>query len=172
MKIFDCHTHIEDGLDKYDLSGVSSHNIIFNSVSSYKANRTKTPAGCSISLIFDCFNNLDFVLNELRSKKINALKIHSREQHISENMYPVIEEKLLFTDDSVPVIIDAFYYGHELKYQPSLPAIINLAVKYPNRSFIIAHCGGYEIVKYFLVRLIAWLLLILARVFRHRMVLR
>jgi predicted TIM-barrel fold metal-dependent hydrolase len=149
MKIFDCHTHIENGLGAYDLDGVGRRNIIFNSLDSYTANRPEVSSTDTISLIFDCFNNLNRVMKEINENKINALKIHSRIQQISEKDYPAITEHLKQVPDSIPVIVDAFYYGDDMEHLPSLPYIIKWAKLFPERKFIVAHCGGYEITKYF-----------------------
>jgi predicted TIM-barrel fold metal-dependent hydrolase len=148
MKIFDCHVHIETGLARYDLEQVNHRNIIFNSIESYEANRAKVPAHDSVSLIFDCLHNLDKVKNEITENKINALKIHSRIQKLEQKDYPIITEHLRNTPDNIPVIIDAFYYGDDLEHLPSLEYIIKWAKEFPDKKFIVAHCGGYEILKY------------------------
>jgi hypothetical protein len=149
MKVFDCHTHIENGFSGYTLQDVVSRNVIFNSVASYREHiRTVAGSDCT-SLIFDCRNNVDFVVGEANKGKISALKIHSRIQELTTNDYPLISEKLSLTPATLPVIVDAFYYGDALEFNPSLSAIIMLAKQHSGRPFVIAHCGGYEILKYF-----------------------
>jgi len=148
MKIFDCHTHIENGLSSYDLDSVDRRNIIFNSLDSYTANRPEVSASDTVSLIFDYTNNLSHVMKELNEKKLNALKIHSRIQKLSEADYPSLTEHLKQVPDDIPIIVDAFYYGDDIEHLPSLPYIIKWAKLFPERKFIVAHCGGYEILKY------------------------
>ena len=150
MKIFDAHRHVGKGpAGRYDLARVSGTNYIFNQVSSYRANAKSVPDGDSVSLVFDHRRNLDFVLGEAKKGRLAALKIHSREQRLRESDYPVIAEKLALAPRSLPVIVDAFYYGTELDHQPSLRGIILLATRHPERDFVVAHSGGYEVLKYF-----------------------
>lgn len=52
-------------------------------------------------------------------------------------------------DENIPIIYDAFYYGDEIQFQPNLKELVNLVKAFPNRRFIIAHAGGYEILKYY-----------------------
>ena len=80
---------------------------------------------------------------------IQGLKIHSRIQKIQRSDYDLICEKLKFIDEKVPVILDAWYYGSELKYNPDLEGLIQIAKSQPNRNFVIAHAGGYRIIEYF-----------------------
>src|SRR5579872_6316422 len=136
MKIFDCHVHIENGLNAYDLEDVGRRNIIFNSFESYNANRSKVPATDTISLIFDSINNLKGVLNEIKTNNISALKIHSRIQKLEEKDYPLITEHLKQVPNNIPVIIDAFYYGDDLEHLPSLAYIIKWAKLFPEKKFI------------------------------------
>jgi predicted TIM-barrel fold metal-dependent hydrolase len=61
----------------------------------------------------------------------------------------LICERLQRIDEKVPVILDAWYYGSELKYNPDLEGLIQIAKSQPNRNFVIAHAGGYRIIEYF-----------------------
>ncbi len=149
MKVFDCHTHIDNGIKPYNIAQVVSKNVIFNSVASYKEQRDALDKSDCASLVFDCFDNPDFVIREANSRNISALKIHSRLQRLSVDDYPFISDKLFLTHSDLPVIIDAFYYGDELEFNPSLSGVIMLARQHRDRPFVIAHCGGYEILKYF-----------------------
>jgi len=149
MKIFDCHIHIENGLQAYDLDEVVKRNVIFNIVESYNKNAASVPKGDTISLIFDYKHNLSTVMNEIKGGKVNALKIHSRQQKIKHSDYPEITTLLAKTPDSLPVIVDAFYYGDEMEYMPSLEYIVHWAKVFPKRKIIVAHSGGYELLKYF-----------------------
>lgn len=147
--IFDSHMHIEEGLSKYDLKNVQAYNVIFNTIESYKQNRKGVPANSCLTLIFDFCNNYDFVLNEIKKKNINALKIHSRLQKIKNADYDLICDQLHQVKNDIPLIIDAFYFGNEMEFQPSLEAIIMFAKKNQARKIVVAHAGGYQILKYF-----------------------
>ena len=147
MNIFDCHLHIEKGLEDYDLE-VASGNVIYNSIDSYKENYAKAN-GFHKSLILDYKNNFEFCLNEGQEKRIVAFKIHSRIQKIREIDYPSLAVSISCDNKNLPIIYDAFYFGRELQFQPSLAGLIHLIESHPNRNFIVAHAGGYEILKYF-----------------------
>jgi predicted TIM-barrel fold metal-dependent hydrolase len=149
MKIFDCHCHIEKGLENYDLLGVSHRNIIFNSITDYKDHIGKVSAEDTVSLVFDFKYNFQFVNDTIKAGKIDALKIISRDQKLSEEDYPELIAKLEEVGERLPIIIDAFYYGHNLKYQPSLSSIIDIASHFPNRKIIVAHSGGHKVLDYF-----------------------
>lgn len=146
--IIDGLVHLEKGLDNYDLE-VTARNIVFNFVEQYKRQVKQVPAGDSVTLVFDYKNNLDFVLKEAQAKKIKALKIHSRDQKIRRDDYPELIQKLSLAPAELPVIVDAFSYGPELEFQPSLEGIIQIAKALPKRKVVIAHSGGYEVLKYF-----------------------
>lgn len=147
MKIYDCHLHIEKGLDNYDLE-IEGGNVIYNSIENYKLFSQKHPE-YSASLIFDYKNNLNFVLEEARKNRLSALKIHSRIQQISINDYEYLFEALDRDKTEIPIIYDAFYFGSELDFQPSLYWLVELIKRYPKRKIIVAHSGGYEVLKYF-----------------------
>lgn len=146
--IIDGLVHLEKGLESYDLQ-VTARNIVFNFVDQYKRQVKQVPKEDSITLVFDYKNNLDFVLNEAKAKKIRALKIHSRDQKIRRDDYPELIQKLSLAPAELPVIVDAFSYGPELEFQPSLEGIIQMARKFAERKIIVAHSGGYEVLKYF-----------------------
>jgi predicted TIM-barrel fold metal-dependent hydrolase len=148
MKIFDCHTHIENSWDTYNLK-VEHKNIIFNSLDSFDKFHGKVDSEDSISLIFD-YRNLDRVREILSSNKINAFKIHSREQHIGANEHQILLKELKAFNPQIPIIFDAFYYGHELEYQPSLPLLVDIAKQHPDIPIIVAHSGGHKVFSYFL----------------------
>lgn len=147
MEVFDCHIHIENDMDAYNVPLLNA-NIIFNHVSSYKNYADKFPSYFH-SLIFDYKQNFDFVAEMTRSKKISALKIHSRIQRIDDDEYSQVFTYLKKLDSSIPIIYDAFYFGHELAYQPSLPRLIELATRFPKSKFIVAHAGGHHVLDYF-----------------------
>lgn len=149
MKIFDCHCHIEKGLGNYDLSDVAHKNIIFNSIADYEKYIAEVKKEDSVSLIFDFKKNLDYVLEKVNASNISALKIHSREQKLTEADYPALIDKLALVKKNIPIIIDAFYFDHHLQYQPSLKSIIDIAEKFPSKKIIVAHSGGHKILDYF-----------------------
>ncbi len=146
--IIDGLVHLEGGLEDYDLQ-VTARNIVFNFVDQYRQKAKEVPAGDSITLVFDYKKNLDFVLKEIQAKKIRALKIHSRDQQIRKNDYPELIKNLSLAPAELPVIVDAFYYGPELEFKPSLEGIIQIAQTFPQRKIVVAHSGGYEVLKYF-----------------------
>lgn len=148
MKIFDCHFHIDSGDERYDID-VAGRNVIFNSFASYHQHITSVKGTDSVSIIFDHVHHFADVKQMLNEKKVAALKIHARVQKLAAADYPALIEKLRELVPTVPVIIDAFYFGDDLEYQPSLQQIINIARAFPSLPIIVAHCGGIEILKYF-----------------------
>ena len=145
--IFDCHLHVDNGIDKYNIPFVNG-NIIFNSVDHYKQESDNYLTYYK-SLLFDYKNNFDFIIEEASKQKIVAYKIHSRIQKITNEDYPILLEMLEKLPNNIPLIYDAFYYGSDLKYQPSLEGLIYLATNLPHKRFIVAHAGGYKIIEYF-----------------------
>jgi len=147
MGFFDCHIHVHQGLDGYNADMLDG-NIIFNTIVDYKKYNIEFP-NLHHSLIFDSTVDLQFYDHLISNKKIRALKIHSRLQKISENDYNTLINSLQSLDSNIPIIYDAFYFGSDLNYQPSLKGLIQLIKAFPSRKFIIAHAGGYELLKYF-----------------------
>lgn len=145
--MFDCHIHVETGLEKYD-AAMSSGNIIFNSIESYEQNAPQYPEFLH-SLIFDITKDISYFRNLIENNKIVCLKIHSRIQQITAEDYPLYTQKLKELDSNIPIIYDAFYYGSDIEFQPNLVELIKLVKTFPNKKFIIAHAGGYEILKYY-----------------------
>lgn len=148
MKIIDCQVHIEKGCEKYDLK-VDGRNVIFNTVADYKAHRSKTTKTDSVSLVLDFKKDLEFVRHEIASSRAVALKVHSRVQQLSKEDYKPLKAALATFPSHIPVIIDAFYWGHDLNHQPSMEAIVDIAVSDPKRTVVVAHGGGYEVAKYY-----------------------
>ncbi len=148
MKIFDCHCHIENGFQQYNIE-VAGRNIIFNTIESYQQHKNELSEADALTLVFDYRNNFELVKKSADEKKIAALKIHSRIQKIQEEDYPVLIERLENLNPVLPIIIDAFYYGDDLEFQPNLKYIIEIAKKFPSCPIVVAHCGGYEVLKYF-----------------------
>lgn len=148
MQIFDCHFHIENGTDDYNIE-VAGRNIIFNSFDSYYKFKNHVTDADSVTLIFDYRNHFEDIMELLETGKVNALKIHNRIQKISAADYPVLLEQLDEAKPTVPIIVDAFYFGDDLEFQPNLGNIIAIAKRLPDVPVIVAHCGGIEILKYF-----------------------
>ena len=149
MKIFDGHTHVEQGRAAYDLKGVTRWNVIFNSIESYSVHRHLLKRGDSATLLFDYQKAYDVVARELKAGRVQALKIHARTQRLGKKDYPALEKRLASLRTKRPVIYDAFYYGDDLQHQPSLEHLIRLATVFPEIPFVVAHSGGYEVLKYF-----------------------
>jgi predicted TIM-barrel fold metal-dependent hydrolase len=150
MKVFDCHFHTDKGTVDYSIAAVK-RNIIFNSIEQFKNIDLTGFENDSISLIFDYKDNLNFVAEQIQKKSIQALKIHSRIQHIADEDYAVLFKAFeTFANKGLPVIIDAFYYGSDYEYQPNLRRIIEMVKLFPNTKFIIAHSGGIKVLEYFL----------------------
>lgn len=150
MRIFDAHFHIDKGFDDYQIDR-SGCNVIFNSFEQYNEKRNEVPEGYSVTLIYDYKRDINFIHEEIKANRVNAIKIHSRIQKLREadwnNLIVEIEKTLVF---NVPVLIDAFYYGTDYDCQANLGKIIELIKKYPNTNFIIAHAGGIKVLEYFL----------------------
>jgi hypothetical protein len=149
MKIFDCHCHIEKGLLNYNLDNVVRKNIIFNSIEDYEKYIADVPKGDAVSLVFDFKNNLDYVLDKVNTNQIQALKIISRDQKLTESDYSTLIDKLRLVKKNIPIIVDAFYFDHHLMYQPSLQSIITIAQEFPDKKIIVAHSGGHKVLDYF-----------------------
>jgi Tat protein secretion system quality control protein TatD with DNase activity len=147
MKIFDCHLHVEKGLKDYDLE-LSGANVIFNSIASYDQHQHLYP-DYNKTLIFDLEKEPGYFDQLFTEKKIDALKIHSRLQKISKDGYGDLISKLKNLKNNIPVIYDAFYYGTDLDNQPSLKGLIQMTESHPQTKFIVAHSGGYEVLRYF-----------------------
>ncbi len=148
MKIIDCQVHVEAGLSNYDLK-VDGRNIIFNTTDDYKNHNSVAGPHDSIALVFDFKNNIQFVNEQIRLRKIRALKVHSRIQRLNRQDYAPLAQALKAIPSEIPVIVDAFYWGAELEFQPSLEGIIHLIQSDPKRIWVVAHGGGYEVMKYY-----------------------
>ncbi len=150
MKIFDCHFHIDKGMDEYGIHSLRK-NIIFNSIAQYREYSGTNPENDAITILFDYKNDLEFVLGLAEKRKIQGLKIHSRLQGIADTDYAGLFESFeTIAGYGLPVIIDAFYYGHEYECQPNLKRIIEMAKRFPSTKFVIAHSGGIKVLEYFL----------------------
>ncbi len=148
--IFDCHVHVENGLQGYDLPRTTRRNIIFNYTDHYRKLRDRVTPDDVISLILPLNSEHAFVKAEADAGRIAGLKIHSRIQQITSERHRDLHQALRAMPEHLPIIYDAFYFGPRLEHQPSLEGVISLAENFPERRFVIAHAGGYEVLKYFL----------------------
>jgi predicted TIM-barrel fold metal-dependent hydrolase len=156
--IFDSHAHIEKGiinplevgLEGYDLE-VTGKNYICNFPNLLETYLKYKTSADTLCYIFDFRDEVEIAKTKelLQAGIIQGLKIHSRIQKIQRAEYDLICERLQMIDEKVPVILDAWYYGSELKYNPDLEGLIQIAKSQPNRNFVIAHAGGYRIIEYF-----------------------
>lgn len=149
MKIFDCHCHIEEGLEGYDIQA-ERMNVIFNSLENYRNFENKVPEGSVITIILDLRRPQEVMELCKNDPRIRGLKIHSRIQRLTHNDYSKLNVWLNEFDSAMPVIYDAFYYGHELEYQPNLGEFIHLARNHTDRNFVVAHAGGHKTLEYLL----------------------
>lgn len=150
MKIFDAHVHVEKGMNNYDMDNIEK-NLICNEMNLLPLYMQALNKNDTLSLIFDFRNdeNILQIKNLIRNQQISALKIHSRIQKIGIQDYPLLISKLNEINSNTPVILDAWYYGHDYKHLPSLEKNISIITECPDKKFIIAHAGGYELLKYF-----------------------
>lgn len=144
---FDCHLHVEKGLEAYPFKDLKA-NVIFNSLASYQKHHRQYPQFYH-SLIFDFKNEWEQVKAIAKSGKIRAFKVHSRIQQLTEVDLEPLVSAYQELNRPIPIIYDAFYYGSALEHQPSLSFLIKLHEALPKTRFIIAHAGGYELLKYF-----------------------
>ncbi|MCB9036085.1 MAG: amidohydrolase [Lewinellaceae bacterium] len=150
MKIFDCHLHIEQGLDNYNII-TERKNVIFNHIESYRKYSDSLMPSDTISLIFDYKNHFEYIKNLVEERTINALKIHSRIQKIRLFDYDKLYDRFqIIANKDLPVIIDSFYYGSDYEVQPNMAKSIEMIKMFPNTKFIIAHAGGIKVMEYFL----------------------
>ena len=149
MRIFDAHFHFSE--DNYDLD-VLGRNVIFNSVIEYKEKSAlgwQPTKSESVTLLFDFINHEHFIQSEINLGKIAAVKIHSRIQKIAEQDYKSIVTNLEKISSNIPIVVDCFYHGTQLEFQPSLKGIILLLESFPDRKFVLAHSGGIKLLEYF-----------------------
>lgn len=145
--IFDCHRHIESDKE-YELPIVGS-NYIFNGVTEYREHSFEIKTGNTVSLLLDLKDHEHFVYQEFVLGKIQAFKVHSRKQRLSQVDYPIYLDTVKSWNIKIPIIVDAFYFGSDLEFQPSLSFIVALARQNPETPIVVAHSGGYELLRYF-----------------------
>lgn len=148
MKIFDCHAHITESFAKYHLEVVGKM-VIFNSFEDFDLNSTKIEKQDAKAIILDFRNNFQRVKSLVETKQVNALKIHSRIQRIAETDLDLVLEHISLLNTKLPIIYDAFYYGPDLDFQPSLHHLTTIAKTFPQNPIVVAHCGGHKVLEYF-----------------------
>ena len=151
MRLNDSHLHISSGIDDYDID-ISFRNIIYNYIEEYNEESDKyRDSSTHHTLIFDfrSTHNTKFLIDEIKANRVHGIKIHSRIQKILPDEYDLLLKRLNEIPEYIPITFDAFYDGPDVMYQPSMTALGKLVEIYPNRKVIIAHSGGYEMLKYF-----------------------
>jgi len=147
--LFDAHVHVERGLDGYGLA-TAGKNVIFNEVASYRAHAgARRAAGDRVTLVLDLGADREFVAGEARAGRVDALKVHSRIQRLAERDWEAVYARIGELPAELPIVVDAFYFGKELAFQPRLPAIAELLARFPERRVVVAHSGGYRVLEYF-----------------------
>lgn len=97
----------------------------------------------------DYRSNHDGFVRKLNMKGYDkyALKLYPRlERYLQKDIKGIL--KYVSENDFSFIIVDAFYYGHELEYQISKELVIELAMALPNKKIIVAHSGGYKVLEY------------------------
>lgn len=150
MRIFDAHYHLDKGEENYNIEA-DRRNYIFNYIEQYRLHSSNIDQKHPRSLLFDFSDEFNFVKQEVKSGRIQGLKIHSRLQKLHDEDY----EKLFdayseVSDHKLPTILDAFYFGDDLSVQPNLNRIAQMVKLFPDNTFIIAHSGGIRVLEYFL----------------------
>lgn len=150
MRIFDNHFHIDQGLKDYDIDIVKK-NIIFNFFEQFESRNTEAEVNDTITLIFDYNKKLNEIQNYAEKSQIQGFKIHTRLQKISTDDYPDLFDAFQTVEKyKLPVIIDAFYTGHNFSIQPNLSRIAEMIQLFPENNFVIAHSGGIKALEYFM----------------------
>jgi len=150
MRIFDAHYHIDRGAEGYNLQA-QNKNWIFNSTDQYTAWTAKVPDTDAQTLIFDFIKQQEYVVTEAASGRVDGLKIHSRLLKIQDHDYAdLFDAYSRVSGLNLPTVIDAFYIGGEMEFQPNLNRIAEIVKLFPDNTFIIAHSGGIKVLEYFL----------------------
>ena len=160
--IFDSHIHLEGdvyeknvvGLDNYNLD-IAGGNLIVNFLELFELYRdtiNNSSKRYSLTCIFDfrSLDNIDQFNDRVEKGEIHGAKIHSKIQKIYPHEYQLICSRIESIPDHIPIILDSWYDWYDLSIQPSLEHNIMLALKYPQKKFIIAHAGGSKILDYFM----------------------
>ncbi len=160
--IFDSHIHLEGdvfeknvvGFDNYNLD-ITGGNLIVNFLELFNLYRdtiNNSSKRYTLTCIFDfrSKDNIDQFNDRVERGEIHGAKIHSKIQKIYPHEYQFICSRIGSIPDHIPITLDGWYDWHDLSTQPSLEHNIMLALKFPQKKFIIAHAGGAKILDYFL----------------------
>ncbi len=108
----------------------------------------KTQDTCT--LIFDIWQERDFILKEIESGKPSAVKLIPRDQRLGDKRFAEALLHLKSVPAHVPVFYDSFRHGHDMRYQPCLDHVIAIATQTPERAVIVSHAGGHQLLDYFI----------------------
>ena len=106
----------------------------------------------AIAGILDIRNSktLEFI-EKVQQEKLNIIvKIHPRMTRIKRNDFEDIYKIVKSTGVQV-VLIDDFIYGPELESHVGTELSIYLAERLPKAKFVLAHAGGCDMLKTFLL---------------------
>jgi predicted TIM-barrel fold metal-dependent hydrolase len=146
--IYDCHAHF----GFFEKKGIEPDrsNIMFNSVEDYKKHRHLVSDADSTTLIFDIWKEKNFVTGELDNRRVDAIKLIPRDQSLDESKFKDALYALDSVRSDVPIFYDSFRHGHDLRFQPCLRHVIDLAMRFPDRKIIVTHAGGHQLLDYFI----------------------
>lgn len=146
--IYDCHAHF-GSCEKKGIRADRS-NIMFNSVEDYKSHRDLVFEGDSSTLIFDIWNEKDFVIAEIDGRRVEALKLIPRDQCLDGAKFEYALQALDSIRSDIPIFYDSFRHGHDLRFQPRMEHVVDLATRFPDRKIIVTHAGGHQLLDYFI----------------------
>lgn len=150
VQVFDAHVHAGNGAGSYDLP-LTGRNVIFNYVDEYLrlADAVRNEF-TSLTLIFDSQHRKNVIDPALHAGHVQALKIHSRLQKLAHKDVLNLGQELRSVSDSIPVVIDCFFYGPDLAHQPNLDTVAELILTSSERRWILAHGGGHRMLEFML----------------------
>lgn len=162
MKVKDAHVHIDIQdkqkiIEYFNSEEVEAINIILNSDEEKNAFLQLsdilliTKKELKLTVTDDYRKETNNFMEQLKEKGFLGvgLKIHPRFEQYTLADIPGIMNNI--REKGYPyVIVDAFYYGHELQYQIAKELILELAMQFPEKHIIAAHAGGYRVLEYML----------------------
>ena len=157
--LYDSHIHIEDNVAKKTYVGMSEYdcnltggNLIVNYLDMYDSYRQHVKNNFTLTCIFDYTSekNIKTFVKRVCKGEIQGAKIHTKIQNVTTKDYQLLGEKIHEIPVHVPVIIDAWYDWSDMQYQPNMINIIDIVKQHSDRTFIIAHIGGYKIMEWFM----------------------
>jgi len=161
MNIIDAHIHlnlknvspVSGLLHQMDKHGIGKAMLILNlkeeydaflnNVDSYKSNQDRFWIACGINIHDDCsYRRFDDLCQRGMEPKI---KIHPRLFKIKKEDIERVVNSIAQYDTQI--IIDTLYYGHEIEYHNGIETGVAIALRYPERSVVMAHSGSVEFLK-------------------------